>query len=144
MRTNGLLLVAALVLTGACVEQNPNTPNESDIETARKQHVLSSVPGTLKHPVNAELEGKLIYLGCDVDVAKPRKGQTFTLTHYWKVIQPVSEANVRYPGLAPQIVKDSQPLRTLGHGPLIDRFGKQRRQRLVDPLQLARTENQAF
>jgi hypothetical protein len=45
----------------------------------------------MKFPVNAELEGKLVYLGMDCDTDSVQPGKAFTLTHYWKVNEPLTE-----------------------------------------------------
>jgi hypothetical protein len=73
-----------------CVEQSADTPSEDDIKAAR-ENVLKEPPATIQHPVNATLEDKLIYLGCDVDTEIVSPGKAFTLTHYWKVLKPISD-----------------------------------------------------
>jgi hypothetical protein len=89
MRSHAVPWLVALA-TAACVEQTPDTPSQADLSAA-KQHVLTAPPATIKFPVNAELEGKLVYLGCDADAASLKPGQAFTVTHYWKVSQPVGD-----------------------------------------------------
>lgn len=81
-------LVAAVTLAAACVEQEPAAPSAEDRKTI-EQHILKAAP-TPKFPVNADLEGKVVYLGLDVDQPVIRPGVQFKLTHYWKVISPVS------------------------------------------------------
>ncbi|HEY3354115.1 MAG TPA: carbohydrate-binding family 9-like protein [Polyangia bacterium] len=115
MRSHALLSLVALALTSACVEQAPDTPSEADL-TAAKQHILKAPPAQLKHPVNAELEGKLVYLGCDTDAETLKPGQAFTITHYWKVIQPVSDDWKMFVHLNGQGGK--QPFVNLDHGPV--------------------------
>jgi hypothetical protein len=80
--------LCALPLYG-CVEQSLDQPNEQDLKAAR-QHILSKAP-TPKFSVHAQLDDKLVYLGCDVDTAAVVPGKTFTLTHYWKVQKPVDD-----------------------------------------------------
>ena len=80
-------LVAALA-TG-CVEQNSDMPTEDDIKAAH-EHILTTEP-TPKIPVNAQLEDKLVYLGADIDVTEVTPGKAFTITHYWKVLNPVGD-----------------------------------------------------
>ena len=79
----GLLLGVA-----GCVEQSPDVPSEEDVKVA-KENILSAPPTTIKFPVNSDLEGKVTYLGLDVDTDKVTPGKPFTLTHYWKVNEPV-------------------------------------------------------
>ena len=77
------------LLGSGCVEQNADMPSEEEIKSAR-EHILSTAP-TPKLPVNAQLEDKLVYLGLDVDVDTVTPGKAFTLTHYWKVLNPVGD-----------------------------------------------------
>ena len=74
----------------ACVEQSPDLPSEDDVKVAR-ENVLSAPPANIKFPVNADLEGKVTYLGMDVDTATVTPGKPFTLTHYWKVNETVGD-----------------------------------------------------
>ena len=81
------LVVAGLCGAG-CIEQSPDVPSEEDVKVA-KENLLSAPPATIKFPVNGELEGKVTYLGMDVDTDKVSPGKPFQLTHYWKVNEPV-------------------------------------------------------
>jgi len=83
------LVVAAVSLVG-CVEQQNDMPSEEDIKAAH-EHVLSAPPATIQHPSDAQLEDKLEYLGVDVDTDVVTPGKAFTLTHYWKVLNPVGD-----------------------------------------------------
>ena len=74
-------------LTG-CVEQSGDSaPSEEALKAAR-EHILSVAP-TPQFPSGAVLEnakgGKVVYLGADVDVNEVVPGQTFTVTHYYRV-----------------------------------------------------------
>jgi hypothetical protein len=77
-------------LAAGCVEQSPDVPSEEDVKAAR-EHILSAPPANIQHPVNADLEDKLTYLGCDVDTDVVTPGKAFTLTHYWKSNNPISD-----------------------------------------------------
>src|SRR5438105_6659001 len=82
-----IVALSAVGLIGGfagCVEQSPDVPSE-DVIKAAKENLLSAPPATMKFPVNAELEGKVTYLGMDVDTDTVTPGKAFTLTHYWKV-----------------------------------------------------------
>jgi hypothetical protein len=74
------------VLLLACVEQDEDKPTADDLAVA-KQNILTAAP-TPKYPVNADLDGKMVYLGLDVDHVPIEPGKDVTLTHYWKVISP--------------------------------------------------------
>src|SRR5262249_3512989 len=77
----------ALVLLWACVEKEPEKIDENFI----RENTLSAAP-TPRHPVNADLAGKVIYLGCDVDKEVIVSGTNLKIVHYWKVVQaPGSE-----------------------------------------------------
>jgi hypothetical protein len=76
-----------------CVEQEPSRPTEEDKRIV-KESLLVKSPENLKYKVNAELEGKVIYLGLEVDQELIQPGQRFTLTHYWKVIKRVEGWNI--------------------------------------------------
>ncbi len=82
-------VVAAVSLVG-CVEQQNDMPSEEDIKAAH-EHVLAQPPATIQHPNDGQLEDKLQYLGVDVDTDTVTPGKAFTLTHYWKVLNPVGD-----------------------------------------------------
>jgi hypothetical protein len=84
-----IVLAGSLLSAVGCVEQNSDMPSEEEIKAA-KEHILTAAP-TPKYPVNAQLEDKLVYLGLDVDVDTVSPGKAFTLTHYWKVLNPVGD-----------------------------------------------------
>lgn len=83
------VLLACVALLGvlACVEQEPDRPTATDWAAIGKQ-LLKSDPKP-QFPVNADLEGKVVYLGLDVSPQPIIAGKPFTLTHYWRVKQPV-------------------------------------------------------
>ena len=84
-----LMMTAALAL-GACVEQQNEMPSEDDIKAAH-EHVLTSPPAKIQYPNQGQLEEKLQYLGLDVDTDTVVPGKPFTLTHYWKVLNPTGD-----------------------------------------------------
>ncbi|HVZ72623.1 MAG TPA: carbohydrate-binding family 9-like protein [Polyangia bacterium] len=74
----------SLLASAACVEQDDDKPNDEDMKVA-KQNILATAP-TPKYPVNADLDGKVVYLGLDVDPATVEPGKDVKLTHYWKLV----------------------------------------------------------
>jgi len=82
-------LSLAGVLAGACVEQDEDKPSDDDMKVA-KQNILTTAP-TPKFAVNADLDGKIIYLGMDADPAVVEPGKDVKLTHYWKVVAPAND-----------------------------------------------------
>ena len=85
-----LAYVAVAALAVGCVEQQNDMPSEEDIKAAH-EHVLAQPPANIQHPSGAQLEDKLEYLGMDVDTDAVTPGKAFTLTHYWKVLNPVGD-----------------------------------------------------
>lgn len=88
-----LLMTAAL--GPACVEQSsePSQPSAEDVKAAH-EHVLTVAP-TPRFPSNAVLDngdkGRIVYLGADVDATTVVPGQSFNVTHYFRVEKPVAE-----------------------------------------------------
>ena len=73
----------------ACVEQDDDKPTAEDMK-AVKSNILTAAP-TPKYPVNADLEGKVVYLGMDVEPAIAVPGKELKLTHYWKSVASPGE-----------------------------------------------------
>ena len=86
-RLRMLMAVVVVLLVSACVEQEPFRPTADDKRKIR-DNILTKAPA-MKYKVNADLEGKIIYLGLDVDKDPLKPGDQFKLTHYWKVIKAV-------------------------------------------------------
>ena len=92
-------ILAALVTVAAsapaCVEQTnePAQPSAEDVKAAR-ENILATAP-TPRFPSGAVLDngdkGQVTYLGADVDVTTVVPGQSFTLTHYFRVEKSVAE-----------------------------------------------------
>jgi len=79
----GLVLVG---LAASCVEQDDEKPTEDDMKVA-KQNILTTAP-TPRYPVNADLDGKVVYIGLDTEAQTIEPGKDFKLTHYWKLVAP--------------------------------------------------------
>jgi hypothetical protein len=80
----GLLYLVALVgLAVGCVEQADDKPTKED-EDFIKKNILTTPP-TPQFTVNADLDGKLTYLGMDVSPNPAEAGKDVRVTHYWKV-----------------------------------------------------------
>ena len=84
-----VMLAAGAVMLGGCVEQEPDRPSTKDLQEIKK-HILKTAPATMRYKVNADLEGRVVYLGADVDRKTVKPGVQFTLTHYWQVKKPIS------------------------------------------------------
>jgi hypothetical protein len=84
----GVLVFVSLAAI-ACVQQEEEKPTADDMAIA-KQNILTTPP-TPRYPVNADLDGKVVYLGLDVDVVPVEPNKDVTLTHYWKLVTPPGE-----------------------------------------------------
>jgi hypothetical protein len=79
-----LLVVPSLLLARGCVEQDQTKPSASDLAAARP-NLLSSPPSP-RYPVNADLDGKVIFIGLDADPLPADAGKDLRLTQYFKVL----------------------------------------------------------
>lgn len=85
------LLMGSIVLAVACacVDQGPA---EKQIDPAYVQkNLLSEPPAQMTNAVNADLGGKVLYLGNEVDKTTLAPGDKAKVVHYWKVITPPGE-----------------------------------------------------
>lgn len=88
IRTTTVPLACALIFN-ACVEQDNDKPTAEDLK-AVKSNILTAAPAP-KYPVNADLEGKVVYLGMDVEPATAVPGKELKLVHYWKSVASPGE-----------------------------------------------------
>jgi hypothetical protein len=72
--------------TVSCVEQDDDKPTEEDMRFA-KLNILATAP-TPRYAVNADLDGKVVYLGLDTDPVTVEPGKDVKITHYWKMVTP--------------------------------------------------------
>ena len=61
-------------------------PTADDL-TVAKQNLLTTAP-VPRYPVNADFDGKVVFLGMDVDPLPAEPGKDLKLTQYWKVVTP--------------------------------------------------------
>jgi hypothetical protein len=116
-------VVAALVLAAsACVDKSAGQ-HEKQIDPAYiAANLLSAPPASLANPVNADLDGKITYLGNDYAGGALVPGQKVTIKHYWKVVAaPGSDwrvfSHLRGEGAHPDFLNvDATDMRT-GHPP---------------------------
>ena len=87
LRLRYLTAAVLVVFFSGCVEQEPFRPTADDKRKIR-ENILAKAP-PMKFKVNADLEGKVIYLGLDVDREVIKPGEQFKLTHYWQVKKAV-------------------------------------------------------
>ena len=84
-----LYLVALTGLALGCVEQAEDKLTKEDEEFVKK-NILAAPPAP-QFVVNADLDGKLTYLGMDVSPNPVEAGKDVKVTHYWKVNVPTGE-----------------------------------------------------
>lgn len=84
-----LHLVALVGLTMGCVEQAEDKPTKEDEEFVKKN--LLATPPTPQFVANADIDGKVVYLGMDVSPNPVESGRDVRVTHYWKVNTPPGE-----------------------------------------------------
>jgi hypothetical protein len=85
----GVCLLGLGVLAVGCVEQADDKPSAEDQEFVKK-NLLKTAP-TPQFVVNADLDGKVSYLGADVSPNPAEAGKDLKVTHYWKVSTPPGE-----------------------------------------------------
>lgn len=82
-----VLLVGGTLSVGiGCVEQAEEKPTTEDVDFVKK-NILATAP-TPQFAANADLDGKVVYLGLDVSTNPIEPGKDVKLVHYWKVISP--------------------------------------------------------
>src|SRR6266567_5982224 len=82
MKLAGFAVLA--VALASCVEKETEQPVD---DAYIKGNLLAAAP-TPQHVVNADLGGKVVYLGCDLDKETVALGDRVKITHYWKVVAP--------------------------------------------------------
>jgi hypothetical protein len=108
-----LAVVPLLLSLAACVEQDEDKPTADDL-TVAKQNLLSTAP-VPRYPVNADLDGKVVFLGMDVEPLPAEPGKELKLTQYWKVVTPPGDGwktftHVEGPGKQNYINADHVPI----------------------------------
>jgi hypothetical protein len=84
------LLGLAALTAFACVDKGPG-PKKID-PAYIEANLLGTPPATLMNQVDADLGGKIVYLGNDVDTTALAPGGRVTVVHYWKVVEPPGSA----------------------------------------------------
>jgi hypothetical protein len=83
-----------------------------------KDNILSKAP-SMDLPVNADVGGKLIYLGCDINKTQVSPGESFTVIHYWEVLDPPGPDWKLFTHLGPRTINvDRTPIK--GKYPVAD------------------------
>jgi hypothetical protein len=76
-----------------------------------KDNILSKAP-SMDLPVNADVGGKLIYLGCDINKTQVSPGESFTVIHYWEVLDPPGPDWKLFTHLGPRTINvDRTPIK---------------------------------
>jgi hypothetical protein len=80
-------LAGGLAVSG-CVEKERGQAQRAIDPAYVEANLLATPPAELTNQVNADFGGKVVYLGNRVDPTTVKPGQTLTVTHYWKVVEP--------------------------------------------------------
>ncbi len=112
----GLWIVALTGLALGCVEQAEDKPTKEDEEFV-KQNLLTTAP-TPQFVTNANLDGKVEYLGLDVSPTPVEPGKDVRLTHYWKVITPPGDTWRTFYHIGPT----RQRFLNVDHGPVNGKY----------------------
>jgi hypothetical protein len=117
----GGIIVLALALA-ACVDKSAGQQQKQIDPAYIAANLLTAPPATLTNVVNADLGGKVTYLGNVVDMTPLVPGQKVVIKHYWKVVAPPGDewrvfSHLRGQGPHPDFVNvDATDMRT-GHPP---------------------------
>jgi len=84
-----LVLAPVLASFAGCSGREEEKLSEADVQMVHS-NLLPSAPAP-KNAVNADLDGKLVYLGSDFEPAVAEPGKPVHVTSYWKVIEPPGE-----------------------------------------------------
>ncbi|HTJ45066.1 MAG TPA: carbohydrate-binding family 9-like protein [Kofleriaceae bacterium] len=116
------IVIAAVIMMAACVDKNAGQHQKQIDPGYVAANLLAAPPERLSNTVNADLDGKIVYLGNLVDGDTLVPGQKVTIKHYWKVEEaPGSEwrvfSHLRGEGKNPDFANvDATDMRT-GHPP---------------------------
>ena len=86
---SALLLAPVLASLAGCTGREEDKASEADLQLVHS-NLLPTAP-TPKNVVNADLDGKLVYLGSDFEPAVAEPGKQVRVTNYWKVVEPVGD-----------------------------------------------------
>jgi hypothetical protein len=84
-----LILAPVLASLAGCSGREEEKLSEADLQMVHS-NLLPTAPAP-KHAVNADLDGKLVYLGSDFEPAVAEPGKQVRVTNYWKVIEAPGE-----------------------------------------------------
>jgi hypothetical protein len=112
-----LYFVALSSLTLGCVEQGEEKLTKED-EDFVKKNILTAPPAP-QFVVNADLDGKLTYLGLDASPNPVEPGKDVKLTHYWKVNVPLGEGWKMFTHISGT---NKQGFANVDHGPVSGKY----------------------
>jgi len=84
-----LILAPVLASFAGCSGRQEEALSEADLQLVHS-NLLPAAPAP-KNTVNADLDGKLVYLGSDFEPAVAAPGQQVRVTNYWKAVEPPGE-----------------------------------------------------
>ena len=120
--SSAALIGACLAALSACVEKGPGGKRKEIDPSYIKNNILTEAPTTLTNTINADLDGKIVYLGNVIEKTAIAPGDKVMIKHYWKVVQaPGTQwhvfSHLKGEGHGPDFLNvDETDMRT-GHGP---------------------------
>lgn len=81
-------MAIGLLLASGCVEKEKHA-SQADLEL-RKSIVLTAAPKP-QHPLDIQFGSKMQLLGYDLSTNAVQEGKPFTVTWYWKVLEPLDD-----------------------------------------------------
>ncbi|MDD5305844.1 MAG: carbohydrate-binding family 9-like protein [Deltaproteobacteria bacterium] len=75
--------ILAAALAAACVDQPSRTTRDQSEDVAK--FIKAAPPAKIEHRLDADLDGKIVLLGYDVDRAEADPGDSVRVTWYWQV-----------------------------------------------------------
>lgn len=90
MRRTPWIGLACLALV-ACVDKGPGTTQKEIDPSYIENNLLLEVPARMTHRLDADIGGKVVYLGNDLDNPSVAPGGKVRVVHYWKVVEPPGE-----------------------------------------------------
>ncbi|RMH43064.1 MAG: hypothetical protein D6689_06240 [Deltaproteobacteria bacterium] len=117
-------IAAAVALAAGCVEREPTGGQPAPPDPAYvERNLFAELPEgeTLTHRLDADIGGKVVYLGNQIDRTAIVPGEPFTIVHWWKVVSPPGPdwrvfTHVIGASPAEWMNVDYTPMRA-GHGP---------------------------
>jgi len=78
----------ALAVAVGCVDKGPGPQGKAIDPAYVEAHLLTDPPADLGNRIDADIGGKVVYLGNTPTPGPLAPGQKVTIKHYWKIVEP--------------------------------------------------------